>query len=153
MQHLSTAEEVEALFLAKMRTLYRSPYGTDEGAALAEYTEFLMRFHAGRMPAAFEWLIANHKRRDWPSVYDLTRAFDETRPAPAAQRISDDRQRAAQEWISGLSKDKREALHWQHGKFVSTEIEIHRGDKVEVQVERYYLPSDPTWMLKAYGIA
>lgn len=81
---MATVEQVEMEVLEPMKSLYRVPHGIDDPArALVEYVKVLTRFGQAELSEGWQRIIATHKRRDWPTIWDIQEAIKFTQPAPA----------------------------------------------------------------------
>lgn len=63
-----------------MKAIWKSPYGRDETAVLAEYAKFLLPFRADELDHAFDQLAASYKGRSWPTIQEIREAVGK-RPA------------------------------------------------------------------------
>lgn len=85
---MASTEEIQGEILEPMRALFRVPFGIeDPERGLTEYARVLRRHDVATLREGWERIINQHKRRDWPSIYEFIEVFDGI--AKERKRIAD----------------------------------------------------------------
>jgi hypothetical protein len=80
---MASTAEISAVILEPMRALYRTPHGVESVEdALGEYAKVLKRWTIDELELGWEFAVAKHKRRDWPSIYELQEWMRAAAPSP-----------------------------------------------------------------------
>lgn len=84
---MASTTEISLVILEPMRALYRAPFGIESVEdSLAEYAKVLKRWTIDELEIGWSYAVAKHKRRDWPSIYELQEWIRSASPRPTLRQ-------------------------------------------------------------------